>query len=261
MSDALPLCEVNAADAWLKLNGIDARSGATKAVDMYSKAFAYTYGRHDQWDIPSRHLTLSQRIDEQFGDDLSKTVSLIEKHNAFQQIEQYRRFLQAQLAIHAFVQPLYDDPIIQSLFPWRTSSNRVDQIRLDMSDLKILPNDGFAAFGCLPNGYINRLGWLYVAECWNRQNVRWLSMIRHLQPHIMSAARHLGEDRDHAHRWFTLTSMYDSLHISEVEEDRLFAGARSAMSLLSNQVSRAFYVKLHLSDTVCATAKRKVDNR
>lgn len=226
-----------------------------KAVDLHSKAFLFTGSHDDQWDINSRYLKLSQRLHEQIGDELSEAVLLIEKHNAFQQLEQYRRFLSAQLAIHAFIQPLYDDPVIQSQLPSRTSSNRVDQIRLDMSDLEMLRTDSLAAFGRLPNGYINRLGWLYVAECWNRQNTRWVSLVKHPQLHALSGARHLGKEDDYVNRWFTLTCMYDRLRISEVEEERLLAGARSAMSLLSNQVSRAFNVDLHMSVNLMSQRK------
>lgn len=231
------------------------KAGTAKALDIYSKAFAYTHRHDDQWDTNASYLKLSQRIDGQIGDDLSITVSLIEKYNAFQQREQYRCFLRAQLAIHAFVRPLYADPVIQSRLPWRTCANRVGQIRLDMSDLEMLPTDSLANFRCLPNGYINRLGWLYVAECWNRQNTRWLSLVKPLQLHPLNGARHLGEDSDHVNRWFMFTSMYDNLRISEVEEERLFAGARSAMSSLSNQVSRAFNVDLYLGDNLMSPRK------
>ena len=230
-------------------------AGTAKAEDIYCKAFEYTDSHVDQWDINASYLKISQRINEQISGDLSETVSLIEKHNAFRQREQYRCFLKAQLAIHACVQPLYDDPIIQSRFLWRASSNRVGQIRLDMSDLEMLPTDSLAAFGCLPNGYINRLGWLYVAKCWNRQDTRWLSLVKQLQLHALKGARHLGEDSDHVNRWFMFTSMYDNLRISEVEEERLFAGARSAMSLLSNQVSRAFNIDLHLGHNLMSPRK------
>ena len=234
--------------AGLRISLIMREAGTAKAQDIYSKAFAYTHSHDDQWDINASYFKLSQRIDEQIGDDLSKTVSLIEKYNAFQQREQYRCFLRAQLAIHAFVEPIYADPVIQSRLPWRTSANRVGQIRLDMSDLKMLHTDRFADSRCLPNGYINRLGWLYVAECWNRQDTRWLSLVKQLQLHALNGARHLGEESDHVNRWFMFTSMYDNLRISEVEEDRLFAGARSAMSFLSNRVSRAFNADLHWGD-------------
>lgn len=230
-------------------------AGAAKAVQIYSRAFISTHSHDDQWEINASYLKLSQRIDGQIGDDLSEMVSLIEKYNAFQQREQYRCFLRAQLAIHAFVEPLYADPVIQPQLPWRTSSNRVEQIRLDMSDLEMLHTDRLADSRCLPNGYINRLGWLYVAECWNRQDTRWLSLVKQLQLHALKGARHLGEHSDHVNRWFMFTSMYDNLRISEVEEDRLFAGTRSAISFLSNRVSRAFNVDLHLADNLMSDRK------
>lgn len=200
-------------------------------------------GRYNEcWDTHSSHLKLSQRLREEIGHSLSDLFLLIEKQKTFQHLDNYKGFLTAKLAICTFVQPLYEDAVIRFQLRGINPTNRVDEIRLDMADLEISNNSSSVALKCLPYGNINRLGWLYVVENLDRQSANWRRSVHHIGLNKDYGARHLAKGNGCATRWLSITKMFDNLRVSEVEEERIFAGARSASSLVAKTFSSAFDV-------------------
>lgn len=187
----------------------------------------------------SSHLKLSKRILEEIGNYLSELSPLMEEQKSSQNFDQYKWYLQALLTIHRFAQPLYDDPVIRFRLPWLIA-DRINEIRLEMSDLKMFSTTDFMVLKCLPNGHINRLGWLYVVENLDLQSANWVPLVKPIGLKNDFGMRHLSRGKHQIKRWLSITKMFDNLSISEVEEERLFAGARSASSMVAKTFSLAF---------------------
>lgn len=179
---------------------------------------------------------LSERIEDIVGNAQWQFTTLTERHKLFESRQRYIGFLEAQLVMHSAVLPLYEDPLLQRQFPQHTTTNTVAEIGLDLINLGQKKNDDLVALKCLPQGFINRLGWLYSSELLASMFATWRKIASERSFAENFEISHFAPRVDNSYRWFLLIETIDRLLLSEVEEERIFAGARSALSLFEKQV-------------------------
>jgi heme oxygenase len=184
----------------------------------------------------SFRMKLSERIEHEVGNVLSVFAKLVESHRLFKSSESYQRLLAAQLVMLASVRPLYHDPLIQRQFPKLTGTDSIVQIIFDFAHVGLKRVDKLAAVDCLPHGFINRLGWLYISESLTHLVPSWWELARELGLTENVAGDHAQPPTENSYRWLLLIETLDNLSLSEVEEDRIFAGARSAISLFAKLI-------------------------
>jgi len=188
------------------------------------------------WPSPSLLTTLSERIEEEVGNVPSLLAKVAEKHKTFESPQRYARFLEAQLVMHSALVPLYDDPLLQRQFPQHTATNIITEIGFDLINLGRKENDNRAARKWLPQGFMNRLGWFYCSELLASMFATWREIATERGFTDNFVVSHFGRRADNSFRWPLLIETTDRLLLSEVEEDRIFAGARAAMVLFERQV-------------------------
>lgn len=191
----------------------------------------------DEWLSSSKHTTLSNRIDDEISRAFSVIVSSLGLSKSLEERERYGRFLQAQFAMHSSVRSLYDDPILRGQFPQLVDSDSVAQIRLALADIGMREPSWPSLSKGLPSGHINRLGWLYIAQSLVPSGALWLRLASELQLSETVNIRHWSE---RSKRWSLLAAVFDDLCLSEIEEERIFAGARSAIGRFAKLINRAF---------------------
>ncbi|OYZ86799.1 MAG: hypothetical protein B7Y00_05950, partial [Sphingomonadales bacterium 17-56-6] len=184
-------------------------------------------------------MKLSERIEDEVGNTPSAFAKLVEAHCLFESRESYQRLLAAQLVMLSSVRPLYHDPLIQRQFPQLTSTDNLVQIILDLAGLGLKRADKLAAVDCLPYGFVSRLGWLYISEWLTQMAPSWWELARELELTENVAGYDAQPLTENPYRWLLLKETLDNLSLSEVEEDRIFAGARSAIRLFAKLIRHA----------------------
>ncbi len=191
---------------------------------------------HKTWYATSAQKALSGRIEDEIGDAPSLFAKLAEEHKLLESRQQYIGFLEAHLVMHSTVQPLYDDPLLQRQFPQLTRLVNLVQNILDLAGLGLIRADKLAAVDCLPHGFINRLGWLYSSELLASMSATWRKIASERGFTVKFGVSHFAPRVDNSFRWPLLIKAMDRLSLSDVEEERIYAGARSAMGLFEKQV-------------------------
>lgn len=215
-------------------------SGASARVHAIRRdALGTDYLLENSWCSASLPMNLSERIEDEVGNVPLVFSKLVESHRLFKSSESYQRLLAAQLVMLASVRPLYDDPLIQRQFPQLTRADNLVQIILDLARLGLRRADKLAAVDCLPHGFINRLGWFYISESLTQIVPSWWEMARELEVSESVTKYHALGRAENSYRWLRLTETLDNLSLSEVEEDRIFAGARSAINLFAKLIRDA----------------------
>jgi heme oxygenase len=215
-------------------------SGASVGIHAIRRdVLGADYSLENSWCSASLRMKLSERIEDEVGNVPSVFAKLVESHRLFKSSESYQHLLAAQLVMLASVRPLYDDPLIQRQFPQLTRADNLVQIILDLARLGLSPADKLAAVDCLPHGFINRLGWFYISESLTHLVPSCWELARELELTENVAGDHAQPRTENSYRWLLLKETLDNLSLSEVEEDRIFAGARSAISLFAKLVRDA----------------------
>lgn len=191
---------------------------------------------HESWYATSAQKALSGRIEDEIG----SASSLFGKLKLLESRPQYIGFLEAQLVMHSTVQPLYDDPLLQRQFPHHGATNIITDIVFDLINFGQKKNDNLVAIKCLPQGFMNRLGWLYSSELLASMFATWRKIASERCFTEKFGVSHFAPRVDNSFRWPLLIKAMDSLSLSEVEEERIYAGARSAMGLFEKQVRYIF---------------------
>jgi heme oxygenase len=184
-------------------------------------------------------MKLSERIEDEVGNTHSAFAKLVEAHRLFQNRESYQRLLAAQLVMLSSVRPLYHDPLIQRQFPQLTSTDNLVQIILDLAGLGLKRAHELDAVDCLPYGFVSRLGWLYISEWLTQMAPSWWELARELELTENVVGYDAQPLTENPYRWLLLKETLDNLSLSEVEEDRIFAGARSAIRLFAKLIRHA----------------------
>lgn len=188
--------------------------------------------RHPDMDEISRAKRLKIETRE-LHERLDKSITAVA---TFTSVAGYGRFLSMQYLFHRHIDAIYVDPRLQSLFADLVERRRLPLIELDLADIGLSPpaagedallgDDG-------PIDPASALGWLYVSEGSNlgasllRREVAKIGLsdehgARHLAPAPEGPAAH----------WRGFTTVLDSLRLSDDEEARVVAGARSAFTLV-----------------------------
>ena len=215
-------------------------SGASAGVHAIRRdVLGADYSLENSWCSASLRMKLSERIEDEVGNVLLVFAKLVESHRLFNSPESYQRLLVAQLAMLSSVRPLYDDPLIQRQFPQLTRPDNFVQIILDLAVIGLRRVDNLAAVDCLPHGFINRLGWFYISESLTQMVPGWSQLARELKLTGSATEYHAPPRAENSCRWLLLTETLNDLSLSEVEQDRIFAGARSAISLFAKLIRAA----------------------
>lgn len=202
------------------------------------------YSSENSWCSASFRMRLSERIEDEVGSAPSAFAKLVESRRLFESRESYQRLLTAQLVMLSSVRPLYHDPLIQRQFPQLTSTDNLVQIILDLAGPGLKRADNLAAVDCLPYGFINRLGWLYISECLTQIVPSWWELAGELELTENVAGYHAQRLTENSYRWLPFKETLDILSLSEVEEDRIFAGARAAIRLFAKLTRHASNLRL-----------------
>ena len=197
------------------------------------------YSLENSWCSASLRMKLSERIEDEVGNTHSAFAKLVEAHRLFQNRESYQRLLAAQLVMLSSVRPLYHDPLIQRQFPQLTSTDNLVQIILDLAGLGLKRAHELDAVDCLPYGFVSRLGWLYISEWLTQMAPSWWELARELELTENVVGYDAQPLTENPYRWLLLKETLDNLSLSEVEEDRIFAGARSAIRLFAKLIRHA----------------------
>ncbi len=220
-------------------------SGASAGVHAIRRdVLGADYSLENSCYSNSLRMKLSERIEDEVGNVPLVFAKLVESHRSFKNPESCQRLLAAQMVMRSSVRPLYDDPLIRRQFPQLTRSVNLDQNILDLAGLGLVRADKLAVLDCLPNGFINRLGWLYISESLAQVGPIWWKMARELEFTEIVSDFHMPPRADNSYRWLLLTETLDNLSLSEVEEDRVFAGARSAISLFAKLIRNSDELRL-----------------
>lgn len=179
---------------------------------------------------------LSERIEDEVGHAQSLFAKWTEKHKLFESRERYIGLLEAQLVMHSAVLPLYEDPLLQRQFPQHITTNTVMKIGFDLFHFGREKNDNLVPLKCLPQGFMNRLGWLYSSELLTSMFAIWRNIASEGNFAENFEVSRFTPRVDNSYRWLLLTETIDRLSLSDVEEERIFAGARSATGLFEKQV-------------------------
>jgi len=216
------------------LSGASARTHAIRR-----DVLGADYSLENSWYSASLRMKLSERIEDEVGSAPLAFAKLVESHRLFESPESYQHLLAAQLVMISSVRPLYHDPMIQRQFPQLTSTDNLVQIILDLAGLGLKRAHELDAVDCLPHGFINRLGWLYISECLTQMAPSWWELARELELTENVAGSDAQPLTENPYRWLLFKETLDNLSLSEVEEDRIFAGARSAIRLFAKLIRHA----------------------
>ncbi len=215
-------------------------SGASVGIHAIRRdVLGAEYSFKNSWCSASLRMKLSERIEHEVGNAPSAFAKLVEAHRLFESRESYERLLAAQLVMLSSVRPLYHDPLIQRQFPQLVSMDNLVQIILDLTGLGLKRADKLVAVDCLPHGFVNRLGWLYISESLTQMVPSWWELARELKLTENVAGYHAQRRSENSYRWLLLKETLNNLSLSEVEEDRIFAGARSAIRLFAKLIRHA----------------------
>jgi heme oxygenase (biliverdin-IX-beta and delta-forming) len=174
------------------------------------------------------YCSTSSRIEAEIREDYHRFLSRIIAYEPFSSREKYRHFLIMRFRFHHHIEPLYTDPILRRISVGLPENGWAALILQDMLDLDIRHVPNFVAKPTLPGGLIQRLGWLYFAGLTQRGTNALLEKAGELQLNEKFGARHLAQGNNR--NWQAFTDGLDQLGMSEVEEERLYSGARSALS-------------------------------
>lgn len=164
--------------------------------------------------------------------------------NPFASRESYGRFVNVQHEFHRAIERLYSNPELVRLLPDLPDRLRFGLIAQDLNDLGIVPIGvrdeaefgGYDAAIDVPTA----LGWLYVAEGSNLGAAFLLKAAGKLGLSESFGARHLAAAPEgRASHWKTFTAALDAVNLSDVEEQRVLAGASAAFSCVKNLVQFA----------------------
>lgn len=215
-------------------------SGASARIHALRRdVLGADYSVENSWHPAPLHMKLSERIEVEVGNVLLVFAQLVESHRLFTSRESYQRLLAVQLVMLSSVRPLYDDPLIQRQFPQLARADNLVQIIVDHAGLGLRRADKLATVDCLPHGFINRLGWFYISESLTQIVPSWWEMAVELELTESVSDYHVPPRADNSYRWQLLTETLDNLSLSDVEEDRIFAGARSAISFFAKLIRDA----------------------
>jgi heme oxygenase len=194
--------------------------------------------------VPEFYGTISRRIEAEVAEAYDRLTCTIASADPVANLENYKRYLAMQFGFQIQIEPLYFDPVIRRTCLALSGKGHAELIRLDLSELKWRMASGIYAKPNLPGGLMQRLGWLFVAGLFQRDAKSLLNLAKNLQLDEKYGARYATANLNLAEqRWAELTTVLDGLNVSEVEEERIYSGARSALSFVGKEATAAFVEK------------------
>jgi heme oxygenase (biliverdin-IX-beta and delta-forming) len=172
---------------------------------------------------------------------LDKSIMM---HKAFESLARYGLFVQVQHQFHREIDALYSNQVLDKLLPDLSGRRRFDLIERDLADLRVtVPSlDALPAFASSTEADVpTALGWLYVAEGSNLGAAFLLKEVRKLGLSETFGARHLaGAPEGRGLHWKTFTVALDGASLTDPEEERVIAGARTAFARVQRSVNEVF---------------------
>ncbi|MFT4091498.1 MAG: biliverdin-producing heme oxygenase [Asticcacaulis sp.] len=175
-------------------------------------------------------------------ESLDKTIMAKEP---FASVENYARFLKVQYLFHRDIYALYDDAALDALLPDLQGRRRFDDIAQDIADVgaELPAADGEPYFHAGKIDLPTALGWLYVAEGSNLGAAFLLKFAAKLGLDASNGARHLAPaDEGRGLHWKTFTKALDEIPLTQEEEDRVTAGAKTAFIRVHGLVKAQYEV-------------------
>lgn len=149
----------------------------------------------------------------------------------FASLERYRLFLKVQHAFHRDIESLYARPELQRLFPDIATRPRLTAVAQDLADVGVEASPLDPSTSAAEADTPTAIGWIYVAEGSNLGAAFLLKAASGLGLSETFGARHLAAAPEgRGLSWKTFTTALDAISFSDAEEERLFAGARSAFN-------------------------------
>lgn len=186
---------------------------------------------------------LSDRINAAIAKNQKKLEKAAIDFMATKPFDQYNSLLVAQRNFHEQITALYVDPVIQTIIPgvaaWKQQVIiRTDIYSVDSTDVS---HSNTRTLRALPSGLINRLGWLYIAHTTDIGSFRFVAgnSMQRLPQEPRPDPRRLTLDA-YDERKRIVVSKINELALSEVNEERIIAGARAAFAALQRNVKEVF---------------------
>lgn len=158
--------------------------------------------------------------------------------------ERYGLFVQVQYLFHREIDALYEDAVLDRLLPDLKGRRRLGLIVQDLHDLGVAVPvaDTPPAFAAgVDTDIPAALGWLYVAEGSNLGAAFLLKEAAKLGLNDGFGARHLASAPEgRGLHWKTFTAALDSVSLSDAEDERTIAGARTAFARVQDLVRTVF---------------------
>lgn len=212
--------------------------------------FARSSCREPSWLRPNQyserdhqhiHVKLSNWLMAEIRDDHDLLCENIEAFDPTASTENYRLFLKFQFQLCEHLAPLYADPVILQKSLGLPQLGRTMHISLDLSDLGVREIPSSLANISLPGGLIQRLGWIFVAESMLLNSAKLFPAALRLNINAKHGARYLAQlAEEQKHRWEVFASVLDNFRMSEIETERLYSGARSALTFAQKQMTATF---------------------
>jgi heme oxygenase len=191
----------------------------------------------------SDHRLLSDRINAAITENQMKLANTASDFLASKPSDQYSSLLVAQRKFHEQIRALYDDPIIQTIIPGIASWKHRFVIRPDISKVSSIDSSHAhtGTLRALPSGLINRLGWLYIAHTTDIGSLPFVAgnSMQRLPQEPHHDPRRLALET-YSERKRIIVNKINQLALSEVDKERMIAGARAAFGMLQRIVKDVF---------------------
>jgi heme oxygenase (biliverdin-IX-beta and delta-forming) len=191
----------------------------------------------------SEHRLLSDRINAAIAQNQMKLANTASDFMASKPFDQYSSLLVAQQHFHEQIRAIYDDPVMQTIIPGIASWKQRVFIRPDISTVRSIDVSHFhtGTLRALPSGLINRLGWLYIAHTTDIGSLPFAvgNSMQRLPQEPHPDPRRLALET-YSERKRIIVNKINQLALSEVDNERIIAGARAAFGTLQRIVKDVF---------------------
>lgn len=187
------------------------------------------------------HPLRSQRLNTITHEPHSRLDQLVKSHDPFASPERFAHFVAAQYLFQRDLQPLYDDPELIGLLADLPQRCRVEQARLDLTDLQRELPEGDERIHGLVMGLGEKLAWLFVSEGSKLGAAFLLKRMPALGLSETFGARHLAEpEGGRAQGWKAFTAVLDSIELDAEQERLAEVAAIAAFERFTEHLERCF---------------------
>lgn len=167
--------------------------------------------------------------------------NLVMSMKPFENLENYKKFLQAQHEFHKAVLPIYQDKKLASQFDGLGELPRFDRVLQDMADLGVTPFDGAEVAPTFTAD--EAIGWLYCVEGSNVGAAILYKEAGKIELNDEHGASHLAAHQDgRMPHWRATKAKIDALNLDENARTAAMKGADDAFAYFKRLIRQIYGV-------------------